>query len=556
MINRLPDKWIYTILIFACAALFLPFIGGVHLFDWDEINFAEAAREMLVTGNYTRVQIDYEPFWEKPPLFIWMQAISMKIFGVNEFAARFPNAVLGIIVALVLYTIGKKLYDKTFGLLWALVYMGSILPSFYFRSGIIDPVFNLFMFLSVYSLWKFYSTDESRMSMRTIMIAGVFSGLAILTKGPVGFLMPAVTWAVFWGIHRKRFAVPYKEVVVFSLSAVAVASIWFGIELALNGAWFIETFIKYQIRLLTTGDAGHGQPFYYHPVVLLIGCFPASIFIFSAFKRRMEDSSTQHDFKWWMIILLGAVVIIFSIVKTKIVHYSSLAYFPITFLATYTAYRMIYGIEGWKRHHTILSWSLGGFLALLMIAFPILLIHKEQWIHLVKDQFARGNIEADIRWYYSDTIVGIVFLAGLVISFVYVRRRELLKAMIILYSYTGLSFSLLMLVLTPRIEQHVQGAVIDFYKSLVGKQCYVKVLGFKSYAQLYYIDKRPEQSPSFLHIPYDEFEHWLTDGPIDKPVYFVCKIQDVNEYAKFSKKVEIFRKNGFVFYVRMPDKSN
>ena len=60
--------------------LFIPFLGSVHLFDWDEINFAECAREMIVTHNYFAVKINFHPFWEKPPLFIWMQALSMNIF--------------------------------------------------------------------------------------------------------------------------------------------------------------------------------------------------------------------------------------------------------------------------------------------------------------------------------------------------------------------------------------------------------------------------------------------------------------------------------------------
>ena len=53
--------------------LFIPFLGRAHLFDWDEINFAESAREMIATGDYLTVRINYLPFWEKPPLFIWMQ---------------------------------------------------------------------------------------------------------------------------------------------------------------------------------------------------------------------------------------------------------------------------------------------------------------------------------------------------------------------------------------------------------------------------------------------------------------------------------------------------
>ena len=56
--------------------LFVPGLGVVHLFDWDEINFAESAREMLITHDYLTVKVNFEPFWEKPPLFMWMQVLS------------------------------------------------------------------------------------------------------------------------------------------------------------------------------------------------------------------------------------------------------------------------------------------------------------------------------------------------------------------------------------------------------------------------------------------------------------------------------------------------
>ena|ERR1019366_3898412 len=89
------------LIIVIALLLFVPFLGAVHLFDWDEINFAECAREMLVTKNYFSVTINFQPFWEKPPLFIWMQALSMNIFGVSEFAARLPNAICGVITLLI-----------------------------------------------------------------------------------------------------------------------------------------------------------------------------------------------------------------------------------------------------------------------------------------------------------------------------------------------------------------------------------------------------------------------------------------------------------------------
>ena len=106
--------------------LFIPFLGDVYLFDWDEINFAEAAREMLVTGDWLNVRINYEPFWEKPPLFIWLQVISMKIFGINEFAARFPNALAGLVTISILYSTVYKRYSKQAAVFTILMYLGSL----------------------------------------------------------------------------------------------------------------------------------------------------------------------------------------------------------------------------------------------------------------------------------------------------------------------------------------------------------------------------------------------------------------------------------------------
>lgn len=119
----LSGRFTELTIILVTGLLFIPFLGNVHLFDWDEINFAEAAREMIKSGNYLTVQIDFQPFWEKPPLFIWMQVLSMKIFGINEFAARFPNAVCGIVTSLAIFKIGKRLKDENSGIIWVCVYM-------------------------------------------------------------------------------------------------------------------------------------------------------------------------------------------------------------------------------------------------------------------------------------------------------------------------------------------------------------------------------------------------------------------------------------------------
>ena len=182
--NKANDRSLtiyYAGIFIISALLFIPFLGQVHLFDWDEINFAESAREMIASHDYLTVKINFIPFWEKPPLFIWMQVLSMKIFGINEFAARFPDALCGIITLLVLFRTGSKIADKKFAITWVVLYGGSILPFIYFKSGIIDPWFNLFIFLGIYQCYLFVISDKNR----TLNIAGsaLFIGLGHSYKG-------------------------------------------------------------------------------------------------------------------------------------------------------------------------------------------------------------------------------------------------------------------------------------------------------------------------------------------------------------------------------------
>jgi len=196
-------------LVAAALLLFVPGLGAVHLFDWDEINFAEISREMLLLDDYSRVHVDFRPFWEKPPLFFWMQVAAMEVFGVDEFAARLPNALCGVVTLLVLFRIGRRLHGTVFGGLWALAYLGSVLPHLYFRSSIIDPWFNLFIFLGIdqFIQGAWARRDRSGMAglkhpVAHLTLAGTFLGLAMLTKGQVAFMLFAATAGIYWLLQR------------------------------------------------------------------------------------------------------------------------------------------------------------------------------------------------------------------------------------------------------------------------------------------------------------------------------------------------------------------
>jgi 4-amino-4-deoxy-L-arabinose transferase-like glycosyltransferase len=273
----MPARSTYIFIALGAALLFLPFLGHVHLFDWDEINFAECAREMIVSKDYLRMQIDFMPFYEKPPLFIWMQAGCMKLFGVGEYAARLPDALAGIATLLTLFWAGSKVRNRQTGLWWVMLYAASWLPQIYFKSGIIDPVFNFFILLAFVQVWLM---KWGRRKALHAALGGLFLGLAVLTKGPVAILVSGIALVAFAISRRRLKGYRWTDFMLLALVAVLTMLLWFGPEAALHGWTFLREFIAYQAGLFGQNIADHEEPWYYHPIVLLIGCFPASLFLF------------------------------------------------------------------------------------------------------------------------------------------------------------------------------------------------------------------------------------------------------------------------------------
>jgi 4-amino-4-deoxy-L-arabinose transferase-like glycosyltransferase len=545
--TNLSDKTIQVLIFIIGCFLYIPFIGQSHLFDWDEINFAEAAREMLVTKDWLTVQINYLPFWEKPPLFIWMQAISMKIFGVNEFAARFPNAVCGVVTLLVLFRLGRSILNSKLGLLWSFLYACSILPFLYFKSGIIDPWFNLFIFLGIYYIAKFTFSEISIERYKFVGLSALFIGLGVLTKGPVALLIFGLVTFIYFVTKKFRVKFSFGHILLFSIIFLLVGGFWFILQLLNGNIEIVKDFFEYQIRLFQTEDAGHGGFLFYHFVVLFIGVFPASIYAFLNFNRFRQDERKQFfEFKNWMLILFWTVLILFTIVKTKIIHYSSLGYFPLTFIAAFLIYKQLEQKETLPKWIKILVLFVGFLWSLIVVVIQIIAANKEEIIKMksIKDEFALGNLQANVHWSGFEFLIGLLFFVALV--FVFVSKRFTTQNQIIGSLFITLIFIYsTIVVIVPRVEGYTQNAAITFYKSRQGEACYVKTVGFKSYADLFYAAKTPTENLNANN------EDWLIFGEIDKPVYFVMKNTRSEEFERnFPHIKRLFEKNGFVFYMR------
>ncbi|GAB4020447.1 phospholipid carrier-dependent glycosyltransferase [Spirosoma sp. KCTC 42546] len=549
------QKLFYSLVLTGLGILFfIPFLGGVRLFDWDEINFAECAREMIAMGDYLHVHIDFKPFYEKPPLFFWLQSMMMNLFGINEFSARLPNAICGIITLVYLYHIGKKLHGHRFGLLWSLAYLGSVLPHLYFRSGIIDPFFNLFIFISlvnvIFASWKRERLGGAMTVPKSdwtyILLGGTVLGLAILTKGPVAYLIVGLVLLTYWMLNRFRWFITPLQFLAFTAAASAGSLLWYGLDIYLHGPTLVREFVAYSIRLFSTPDAGHvGFPGY-HIIILLVGCFPASIFAIRAFGTLFIERNYQREFRRWMLILFWVVLVLFSIVQSKIVHYSSLCYFPLTYFAALTLLQLEdrkIQFNNWMRAGLLV---IGGIYVAVIVGIPYL-AHRMDIVKAAADQdaFTQGNLDAKIDWTGWEALPGVWLIIVLALALIWYNNREMARASLMLFIGMAVFITLTLWFFIGRIEGISQDAAMRFFERAQGQNVYVKTYGYHSYGPYFYTLKPPVTNPNYYN------DEWLLRGRIDKDVLF---IRHSSEQPTLLDSLPDVKKtgeeNGFVFYRR------
>lgn len=526
------------LLVIIAALLFIPFLGAVHLFDWDEINFAESSREMILSHNFLQVQIDFHSFFEKPPFFLWLQVLSYKIWGINEFSARFPNALFGIFSMLFIYSLALKNYSKEIARWWVVLYMGSFLPHFYFRTGIIDPVFNFFIYSAL--LTFFFNYDKK--NWKNILFSGVLIGLAVLTKGPVAILIAGSTILLFAIFKKKLSPIFLKNAFLFGVTGIITFSIWFLLDYIQNGPVFLIEFIRYQIRLFSTEDAGHGGFFGYHIIVLLFGCFPASVFALKGFRKRSDNNSTINDFLLFNKILFFVVLILFTIVKSKIVHYSSLCYFPLSLLGAFQIHKYYTGQEKENRFTYFSYLFIGIFLAIVFLFLANVTKFPELLNNLTsKDIFARHIITKDSPWKWFDILPSLLVLTTVII---YAFSNQNKKAK---YKYSSLlmiiAVGATIYIFPARIEYYTQKDLIQFIEKTTAKGQPVYPVNHKSYAHLFYGNKNNNQ---FIKASNQS----ILDMELNHDIYLFTRIDRPIDVHKYSNIVELNRLSGYIYYIK------
>lgn len=513
---------VHIIITVLALLVFLPGLGLTPLFDWDELNFAESAREMHLTGNLYYVQVGFEPFWEKPPLFIWLQSFFLALFGDHTFVYRLPNALAGIVTVNLAYHIGYYLARRTLGVFWALAMTFTFAPLLYFKSGIIDPVFNLFIFLSI---WHWYritrcESENSRPHWHYFLV-GLFIGLAALTKGQVAFLLLGLVALIITAYRGQWQDVFSTRIFIALMGCVLVVGTWVLQVYNHLGPHFFDAFISYQLELVKGQIPWHNQPWFYHIVVLLFLCSPSAALAIPYLFQRGEDDFGLESWHAMMRTLFWVVLIVFSIVTTKIIHYSSLCWFPLTYFAGYHTY-LIHTNRGhnhWIQKLTLLVTALG--LLSVMILLPVVfgLESTPEWSLPYLDSFAKGLIAEHQPWGFVTLIPAMMMLLlvfpWLIKNFLQTQWHP--GKLFIGMGTVALSAYFFLL---PAAESLLQNELTTTVQTQTNQPAqYVETHGFRSYALYYHGKLKPAQMQG----------PWLTDT-------FVIHRSQNNPYPKQEAK--------------------
>jgi len=360
-------------------AYFLLGLGQSLLFDVDEGAFSEATREMVVSGDWGHTTLNGADRFDKPIGVYWLQALSVKAFGVNEFALRLPSALAAWVACLALALTAFKAWGGRGAMLAAMVFASSLGPWAMARTATADGLLGLWLVLSALDLWR-YLQDSDRKALRRLAL---WMALGVLTKGPVAVLIPAAV-LILW-----QWLGPAPGLVLRSLRDgwswlifSVVAAPWYVYAWLRHGDAFIQGFfLRHNLDRFSAPMEGHGGGWLYFVLVLPLLWMPWTPLAFRLLSQWKE---------WWetpllrfALVWVGFVVVFFSLSATKLPHYVLYAAPGMVLLLTYAG---VHAKAGWWWACTVL---LAAWLTLLLLIPSVLQNHPE-WI---ADSFYRQLLQ-------------------------------------------------------------------------------------------------------------------------------------------------------------------
>lgn len=298
--------------------------AGFWLAEPDETRYAEIPREMLASGDFVTPLLNSVPYLEKPPLFYWANAASLRMFGESPWAARLPARLAALGTTFLIFLAAGRLWGARSGLAAAILFLASPLGFGLSRLNIMDGMLTFFFTATILAGYSTIRRSEAGKSALLVSsLAGVAAAGGMLTKGLVAVVLPGAI-LLLWSLatRRARHLRPLllgPALPIFLLLAVP----WF-VVMERRHSGFLEFFFIHEhvVRFSTSVHHREG-PFYYYLPVLVAGFLPGFPFLISALKDSggWARQRREHAEELLFLIWFGVVFVFFSVSGSKLVPY-------------------------------------------------------------------------------------------------------------------------------------------------------------------------------------------------------------------------------------------
>ncbi|MFA5038342.1 MAG: glycosyltransferase family 39 protein [Candidatus Omnitrophota bacterium] len=304
-----------------CYVFFMLGNSVLSLTNPDEVFYSQTAREMMQKDSWMTPYLFGEPQFEKPIMTYWLLRLAFEAGGANPFSARFFPAffaAIGIVAIYYLGLVGFK--DERKALVSSVVMMSSGFYMGLARTVFTDMIFTVFILLSLLCFYWGYSLEKRRQAGWVLFF--VFSALAVLTKGPLGLLIPLAVIAVFLGIRKEwRFLKGWGFVLglaVFCLLALP----WYLFMTKTYGTTFThEFFYNDHWRRVVEAEHPGADSWYFYPLGAIGSLFPWSVFLVLGFAALLRRRMFREPFYLFLLLWVAAVFVIFQSAHSKLVSY-------------------------------------------------------------------------------------------------------------------------------------------------------------------------------------------------------------------------------------------
>jgi 4-amino-4-deoxy-L-arabinose transferase-like glycosyltransferase len=310
-------------------------LGAIGFVGPDEPRYAWIARDMAETGDWVTPRLYGKPWFEKPPLFYWGAALSFKLFGVSEAAARLPSAISALLATLALAWLALRLYGAETAR-WLLLLLPTTVGMIGFsHAASTDMPFSAMLTIAMVcaAVVLGLTRDENtpilpRTPWLALILFGFFLGLAVLAKGPAAIILCGGA-IFFWALFAKRWRDVFRLCHPVAIASFCLTALpWYILCARRNPDFFRIFIIEHNFKRYLTPEFQHIQPFWFYVPIALIALFPWMTAMISALGiwarmaiRGKTESSETDAISVLFLAYAGFVILFFSLSKSKLPGY-------------------------------------------------------------------------------------------------------------------------------------------------------------------------------------------------------------------------------------------